>query len=639
MKLRLSILLTLTFIANISVAQIVNPVKWSFTQTQENDTTILLHYKAEIESGWHLYGTELPDGGPHPTTITYTTMDGAETAGTIEADRSATETYEPLFEQLLTWYSGEVTFTQKIRITSPRYKIEGYVRYMGCNDMTCLPPTTEEFLFTPQATEADDASANPSVENSQSGIPASWTPVTSAIKQMDNAVSTAGRPLWYIFIAGFIGGLIALVTPCVWPMIPLTVSYFIKQEGNRRRAIRKALLFGISIIAIYLALGLIITTLFGASTLNDLSTNAYFNIFFFLLLIIFAISFFGAFNLEFPASWTTRLDAKADAATGFLGIFLMAFTLALVSFSCTGPIIGTLLVEAATSGITTGPAVGMFAFALALAAPFTLFAIFPSAIRTMPKSGAWMNSVKIVLAFLELAFALKFLSVADLAYGWHILDREVFIALWIIIFFLLGLYLLGKLRFEHDSETQHVSVPRLFLAMISLAFSVYMLPGLWGAPLKAISAFAPPLHTQDFNLYDNEVHALFTDYDEGMGYAARMGKKVVVDFSGYGCVNCRKMEATVWTDPTVRNMLEEDFVLITLYVDDKTPLKEPFTITENGKTRTLKTVGDKWSYLQRSKFGANAQPFYVMLDNVGNPLTHSYTFDENPDNFAKWLKR
>lgn len=639
MKLRLSILLTLTFIANISVAQIVNPVKWSFTQTQENDTTILLHYKAEIESGWHLYGTELPDGGPHPTTITYTTMDGAETAGTIEADRSATETYEPLFEQLLTWYSGEVTFTQKIRITSPRYKIEGYVRYMGCNDMTCLPPTTEEFLFTPQATEADDASANPSVENSQSGIPASWTPVTSAIKQMDNAVSTAGRPLWYIFIAGFIGGLIALVTPCVWPMIPLTVSYFIKQEGNRRRAIRKALLFGISIIAIYLALGLIITTLFGASTLNDLSTNAYFNIFFFLLLIIFAISFFGAFNLEFPASWTTRLDAKADAATGFLGIFLMAFTLALVSFSCTGPIIGTLLVEAATSGITTGPAVGMFAFALALAAPFTLFAIFPSAIRTMPKSGAWMNSVKIVLAFLELAFALKFLSVADLAYGWGILPRETFISLWVLIFALMGLYLLGAIRFKHDTPVQYLSVTRLFLAIIPLSFALYLVPGLWGAPLKSVSAFLPPVSTQDFNLHDIEAEAVFDDYDKAMTYAKEQGKPVFVDFSGYGCVNCRKMEAAVFTDSRVKELLDKKYVFVKLMVDDKRPMAEPMKVVENGKQKTLRTTGDKWSFLQRYKFGANAQPYYLLLSPSGEPLASPYGYNENIDAFVEFLQK
>ncbi len=442
----------------------------------------------------------------------------------------------------------------------------------------------------------------------------------------------------YIFLAGFAGGLLALLTPCVWPMIPMTVSFFLKRNKQRRKAIQSALAYGLSIIVIYLILGLLITGIFGASALNDLSTNAIFNILFFLLLVLFAVSFFGAFELVLPSSWTNKLDSKADSTTGIISIFFMAFTLVLVSFSCTGPIIGTLLVEAASQGSVTGPAIGMFGFALALSIPFSLFAIFPTWLQSMPKSGGWLNSVKVTLGFLELALALKFLSVADLAYGWRILDREVFLVLWIVIFALLGIYLLGKLKLKHDSDLDYVSVPRLFFAIISFAFAVYMVPGLWGAPLKAISAFAPPLYTQDFNLYKGEVHAAFDDYEAGMAYAEKVGKPVMIDFSGFGCVNCRKMEAAVWIDPKVKNMLENDYVLITLMVDDKASLPKTLEIKEHGKTRKLRTIGDKWSYLQRSKFGANAQPFYVLLDNEGKPLGPSYAYDENVDNYLKFLK-
>ena len=444
--------------------------------------------------------------------------------------------------------------------------------------------------------------------------------------------------LWLIFLAGLAGGFLALFTPCVWPIIPMTVSFFLKRSENKSRGRRDAVLYGLAIIFIYVVLGILITAIFGASALNSMSTNAVFNLLFFALLVLFAVSFFGAFEITLPASWSTKLDAKADSTAGFLSILFMAFTLVLVSFSCTGPIIGTLLVEVASSGSLLAPAIGMLGFAVALAIPFTFFAFFPSLLKSMPRSGGWLNKVKVVLAFLELALALKFLSVADLAYGWRILDREVFISLWIVIFVLLGLYLLGKLKFAHDSESKHTSVLGTFLAIISFSFAVYMIPGLWGAPLKSISAFTPPLTTQDFNLYDAEVHAQFTDYDLGMKYAAEQGKPVVVDFSGYGCVNCRKMEASVWTHPKVKGLLENDYVLITLFVDDKTPLKNPFSVEENGKTRTIKTIGDKWSYLQRIKFGANAQPFYVMLNNQGLPLNSPFTFDENPDNFIKWLE-
>ena len=442
-----------------------------------------------------------------------------------------------------------------------------------------------------------------------------------------------------LFFAGFVGGLVALVTPCVWPMIPMTVSFFLKRSKDRKKGIRDAAIYGLAIIVIYLALGLSVSALFGADALNNLATNAYFNIFFFLLLVVFAASFFGAFEIVLPASWTTKMDQKADSATGLVSIFFMAFTLALVSFSCTGPIIGTLLVQAATSSSGfLAPAVGMFGFALALALPFTLFAIFPGLLQSMPKSGGWMNSVKVVLAFIELALALKFLSIADLAYGWHILDREVFLSLWIVIFILLGLYLLGKLRFPHDSPQEKTPIPALFLAIVSLSFAVYMMPGLIGAPLRAISAFAPPLKTQDLNLYKNEVHAQFDDYETGMAYARQVGKPVIIDFSGYGCVNCRKMEASVWVDAEVKKLLEEDYVLITLMVDDKKPLAEPMVVQEDGHEVKLRTIGDKWSYLQRVKFGANAQPFYVLLDHQGKPLAPSRAYDEDVPAYISFLK-
>jgi thiol:disulfide interchange protein DsbD len=445
--------------------------------------------------------------------------------------------------------------------------------------------------------------------------------------------------LWWIFISGFIGGIIALLTPCVWPMIPMTVSFFLKRNAaSRKKAVSQAIVYGVAIIAIYLALGLLITAIFGASALNNLATSAVFNLIFFALLVLFAISFFGGFDLVLPASWTNKMDSKAESASGTLSIFFMAFTLVLVSFSCTGPIIGTLLVEAATWGNILSPTIGMFGFALALAIPFALFAIFPSWLQTMPKSGGWLNAVKIVLGFLELAFALKFLSVADLAYGWGILDREVFLVLWIVIFALLGMYLLGKLKFPHDSEVEHVSIPRLFLAIFSFAFAIYLVPGLWGAPLKAISAFSPPMYTQDFSLYDGEVRPKYTDYESGMAYAKQVGKPALLDFSGYGCVNCRKMEASVWTDPRVKNIIDNEYVLITLVVDDKTRLPEVIEVEENGRITRLKTVGDKWSYLQRHKFGANAQPYYIALDNEGKPVGPSYAYDENVEKYIEFLQ-
>lgn len=669
----------LACLSTAAQAQIHTPVKWKFDLKDSGSPEKELLFTATLEKGWHLYDMNLPEGGPVSTSFSFETVRGADLVGAPAATTKPTTVFDPLFDMELRWFGETVTFVQKVKVTdAKKFKIEGEVEYMACNDENCLPPERESFVFdnsrlavisssvpvedtpdvAPDATKvaADSLPVIPGetvaaeagkgavdtaapVAGELTDNAALWAPVVNDLKAYGDSIVSAADTSWFIiFITGFIGGLIALLTPCVWPMIPMTVSFFLKRTKNRRKAIRDALTYGASIIIIYLLMGLLITAVFGASALNDLSTNAIFNIIFFALLVVFAVSFFGAFELVLPASWTNKMDAKADTTTGLLSIFFMSFTLVLVSFSCTGPIIGTLLVQAASMGSAVGPAIGMFGFALALSIPFSLFAIFPSWLQSMPKSGGWLNSVKVVLGFLELALALKFLSVADLAYGWRLLDREVFVTLWIVIFVLLGLYLLGKIKFSHDSDVKYVSVPRLFMAIVSLAFALYMVPGLWGAPLKAISAFAPPLYTQDFNLYNNEAHAAFDDYETGMAYAKKVHKPVLIDFSGYGCVNCRKMEASVWTDPEVKQIIENDYVLITLMVDDKTKLLEPITITENGKTRKLKTVGDKWSYLQRSKFGANAQPFYVLLDNAGKPLAPSYAFDENVNKYIDFLQ-
>lgn len=658
-------------------AQIHTPVKWKIKLEDSGKPEKEIVFTAVADKGWHLYDMNLPAGGPVSTSITYETMKGAELVGKVVSSVAPTSVYDELFAMNLRWYSGTVTFTQKIKVTDAKaFKLAGELEFMACNDETCLPPERVEFSFNRKnitmtdagvvAGESDDQAAADSLSLAQGADSLSvsadgenagqlvnptkiaealsdnvdlWTPVIDELKAFgESPLDGTDSSLLFIFLAGFAGGFIALLTPCVWPMIPMTVSFFLKRTKNKKKAIKDAVMYGVSIIVIYLALGLLITGIFGASALNDLSTNAVFNLLFFALLVLFAVSFLGAFEMVLPSSWTNKLDAKADSTSGILSIFFMAFTLALVSFSCTGPIIGTLLVQAASMGSIVAPAVGMFGFAFALAIPFSVFAIFPNMLQSMPKSGGWLNSVKVVLGFLELALALKFFSVADLAYGWRILDRETFLVLWIVIFAMLGFYLLGKIRFSHDSELKYVSVPRLFMAIVSLAFAVYMVPGLWGAPLKSISAFAPPLYTQDFNLYEDEVHAQFDDYEAGMAYAKKNNKPVMIDFSGYGCVNCRKMEASVWTNPGVKQIIENDYVLITLFVDDKTKLPEVIEIEEHGKTRKLKTVGDKWSYLQRSKFGANAQPFYVLLDNNGKPLSHSYAYDEDVNKYIQFLQ-
>lgn len=565
-------------------AQMVNPIHW--TGETRGDS---IYLTATIDEGWHLNIIDIPAEGD--------------------------------FDEE---YAG--TFTVALPNTG-----EVEVRYNACDDKQCIAPET--FAYTPE---------NQIAANTEEVIAA----------EEDGSESEAGSNLWMVFLMGLLGGLMAIFTPCVWPIIPMTVSFFIKRNGAARgttnaSAIRDALFYGLSIILIYVGLGLLITLIFGASALNALSTNAVVNIIFFLILVVFAASFFGAFEITLPSSWSTALNAKSSKTSGFLSIMLMAFTLVIVSFSCTGPIIGTLLVEAAGKSLLA-PTIGMLGFAIALALPFSLFAMFPSVLKKMPKSGGWMNTFKVTLAFLELALSLKFLSVADLAYGWHILDREVFVALWIVIFALLGFYLLGLISFPHDDEDhKKTSVTRFFLATISLSFAMYMVPGLWGAPLRAISAFAPPMSTQDWVCTGNggatgaesvNGQITFVDYEEGMAYAREHNMPVFLDFNGYGCVNCRKMEAAVLTKPEVEEHMHK-YVLISLIVDDKTALAEPIVLEENGRKVTLKTVGDKWSYMQRTEYGANAQPYYVQLNPDGSRLVEStYSYDEDIDKFLEWLK-
>lgn len=635
------------------LAQIQEPVKFNSELKRISETEAEIVFNAVIDKGWHVYSTELGDDGPISATFNVDNISGAEVDGKLLPQGNEMEKMDPIFGMKVRFFESKATFVQKIKITDEKFNIKGYLEYGACNDENCLPPTSVDFEFSGTANAASISAGNDNKtveDNAPSAIALTplkigatdkidyWKPVINELNSFGEHAGEESMSWIYIFLTGLAGGLLALFTPCVWPIIPMTVSFFLKRTKDKKKGIRDAWTYGASIVVIYLTLGLAITLVFGASALNALSTNAVFNILFCLMLLVFAASFFGAFEITLPSKWSNAVDSKAEQTTGLLSIFLMAFTLSLVSFSCTGPIIGFLLVEVSTTGSVVAPAIGMLGFAIALALPFTLFALFPSWLKSMPKSGGWMNVIKVTLGFLELAFALKFLSVADLAYGWRILDRETFLALWIVIFALLGMYLLGKIKFPHDDDGQKVSVPRFFLALISLSFAVYMVPGLWGAPLKAVSAFAPPMQTQDFNLYKNEVHAKFTDYEAGMEYARANHKPVMLDFTGYGCVNCRKMELAVWTDQNVSKLLTEDYVLITLYVDDKTKLAEPIKVTENGKERTLRTVGDKWSYLQRSKFGANAQPFYVLVDNEGMPLNKSYSYDEDIKLYIDFLE-
>lgn len=662
----------LLLVAMFCNAQMADPVKFKSHLKTGSTAEAEIVFDGKIAHGWHVYSTNLGSDGPIEASFHVDKKDGVELVGKLTPRGHEISMMDNMFGMKLRFFENSVQFVQKVKFTKPTYTLKAYLEYGACNDEMCMPPTQVNAHFSGKSPAIDgkaaadeksaddvaetlkaggldssmvkagavdsvavaDSAAAPQLDNAE--VQKLWTPVIKELAKFDKPVSNS---LLYIFLAGLVGGFLALFTPCVWPIIPMTVSFFLKRNKDRKKAIREAITYGVSIVVIYVALGLIVSLLFGASALNALSTNAIFNILFCLLLVVFAASFFGAFEITLPSSWSNKIDQKSDETSGALSIFLMAFTLSLVSFSCTGPIIGFLLVAVASEGSIVAPTIGMLGFAVALAIPFALFAMFPTLLKSAPKSGGWMNVLKVVLGFIELAFALKFLSVADLAYGWHILDRETFLALWIAIFSLLGLYLLGIFNFPHDDENRRTNVPQFFLALGSLAFAFYMIPGLWGAPLKAVSAFAPPMNTQDFNLYKNEVHPRFKDFEAGMAAARLEGKPVMIDFTGFGCVNCRKMEAAVWTDAKVADMLNNKYVLISLYVDDKTPLPEQITVTDtDGTQRTLRTVGDKWSYLQRHKFGSNTQPMYILLDNEGKPLTGSRSYDEDINEYMDFLK-
>ena len=668
MKKILSTTLLLLFALSV-MAQMMDPVHFTSKLNELKGGEAELVFSATIDPGWHVYSTNLGNDGPISATFNAVKMDGVEPIGKLQTRGKEIKQYDKLFEMELRYFERAVTFVQKVRFTKPQYDIDCYIEYGACNDQACLPPSEAplkvqgkspvvedkaektpepEAPVVPATPVIKDSVASDSVATDSVSTAATdlWQPVIEELRAMgSDSENIADHSLLYILLMGFVGGLLAVCMPCIWPIIPMTVSFFLKRaKSDKKKGIRDAITYGLSIIVIYLALGLLVTAIFGSDMLNAMSTNAVFNIFLFLLLVVFALSFFGWFEIKLPDSWANSVDTKATETSGLLSIFLMAFTLVLVSFSCTAPIIGLLLVETTTSGNWLAPALGMFGFALALALPFTLFALFPAWLKQAPKSGSWMNTLKIVLGFIELAFALKFFSVADLAYGWHLLDREVFLSLWIVIFALLGAYLCGWLKFQTDEigGELHKPMPVVCImgGLVSLAFALYMVPGLWGAPCKAVSAFAPPMNTQDFNLNNKVVEAKYTDYEEGMAAAKAEGKPVLIDFTGFGCVNCRKMEAAVWTDPTVADLLTKDYVLISLYVDDKQPLRESFDVTDaNGNTKTLRTVGAKWSWLQSTKFGANAQPFYVVLDNDGQPLSGSRAYDEDITGYVNFLKK
>ncbi len=687
MKRIVSLLTLYIYIGAVALAQFQNPVNITAAQKKVADDAIEIVFQGTVEAGWHVYGTDIADGGPTRAELTLEKLQGLKPDGKLRATGKVHKAMDEMFGMEVSYMEGTASFAQRFIITEPEYEVVGYLTYGACNDENCIPPTDVEFSFKGEGAPSnssvkgekspsdspvkgeDKVTSEPTLPSDSTSIvsPSSkdstkevsplrgdlegslWTPVVDELKAFEAGAETTDRSLLGVFLLGLLGGLIALLTPCVWPIIPMTVSFFLKRTDDKRKGIRDAITYGVSIVVIYVLLGLLVTLLFGASALNALSTNAVFNIFFFLMLMVFGASFLGGFEITLPSSWTNVVDKKSGSTTGLLSIFLMAFTLSLVSFSCTGPIIGFLLVEVSTTGSILAPTIGMLGFALALALPFTLFAMFPAWLKSMPKSGNWMNCIKVCLGLLEIAFALKFLSVADLAYGWHLMDREVFLSLWIVIFAMMGAYLIGWIRFPHDEDEYdemgeviqrpRTGVTRFFMALVAFAFALYMVPGLWGAPCKAVSAFAPPMQTQDFRLDDSSVEARFNDYDEGMAYAKAHAMPVMLDFTGYGCVNCRKMEAAVWTDPQVAGLMKEKYVLITLYVDEKTPLPEKMTVRENGADVTLRTVGDRWSYLQRSKFGANAQPFYVLLDGDGHPLTGSYSYNEDVAAYLNFLEK
>ena len=669
-------------------AQMVDPVHFKAELKTGNGAEAEIVFNATIDQGWHVYSTEIGEDGPIEATFNVVKMEGAELVGKLVPKGNVIKKMDKLFGMELKYFEGEATFVQKIRFTKPEYDIDCYLEYGACSDASCMPPSEvalKQSGKSPLLSEKRDVKSekegadkkeieedkkeieedrgqmsNAEKANTDSASVISltsdvspltsemnlWEPVVDELRSLGSGEDLAEKSLWWLLLMGFLAGLAAVCMPCIWPIIPMTVSFFLKRsKDDRQKGIRDAITYGLSIMVIYVGLGLLVTAIFGSDTLNSLSTSAVFNVFLFLLLVVFACSFFGWFEIKLPDSWANSVDTKASQTSGLVSIFLMAFTLVLVSFSCTGPIIGMLLVQTTTTGNWLAPAIGMFAFALALALPFTIFAMFPSWLKSAPKSGSWMTTIKVVLGFIELAFSLKFLSVADLAYGWHILDREVFLSLWIVIFAMLGAYLVGWLKFQEDEIGGNLNKPMpvvcILVGMLSFAFSVYMVPGLWGAPCKAVSAFAPPISTQDFNLSEKVIEAEFNDYESGMATARSKGKPVFLDFTGYGCVNCREMEGTVWTDPRVSSKLKNDYVLISLYVDDKTPLKEPIVVTDaQGNQKTLRTVGAKWSYLQSHKFGANAQPFYVAVDPfTGKPLTGSRGHNKDVSAYVDFLNQ
>jgi len=614
-------------------AQIQDPVKWNFEIEAVDENEVDLIIRADIDAGWHLYSQDAGEG-PVPTSFTFFENENIKTKGKVK-EGVPHEEYDPNFESVLRYFDTEAIFKQRIKLlTEESTLLKGELQFMVCNDGMCLPPEWVDIQI-----------------------------VLPAAAEISLGTQASNEGLWSIFIIAFLSGFVALLTPCVFPMIPMTVSFFTKQSKNKAAGIKNAIIYGLSIIGIYVFLGVVVSNLFGADTLNNMATNVYFNVAFFFLLIIFAASFLGAFEITMPNSWINKADSASDRG-GLLGIFFMAFTLALVSFSCTGPIVGTLLVEAASGGSYVGPIVGMFGFSLAIALPFAFFAAFPGWLNSLPKSGGWLNSVKVVLGFLELALAFKFLSNADLVLQSHLLEREVFIAIWIIIFTLLTMYLLGKLKLSHDSNLPHVSVGRLFMAIVTGAFTVYMIPGLWGAPLKLINAFPPPMHYSEspYGVGNTQVGSVvsdhseedghhlgpqgimvFHDYDTGMEYAREVNKPVMLDFTGWACVNCRKMEEQVWSDPAVKKILSEEMVLISLYVDERTKLSETdqYETTIAGKTKKVRTVGDKWMVMQAEKYKINSQPYYLVLDHDENSLIEAANYQDygSVEVFKDWLDR
>lgn len=667
----------LLFICISAFSQWEDPVSFSVTKKRTAPDEITVTFKGVIDAGWHVYSTDIGSGGPTATSFNIDKSTGIKPLGKLKAVGSVKRMKDPVFNMEVSYMEGTCVFEQRLQIVDKNYSLKGYLEYGACNDRNCMPPTAVDVALegtdgpvavdekqpsddatdkledkksedsnadTISSAKGDTAVASTAIADSASIVVEGdlWSSMIDELKSLGDTNQEGSAKnetgLIWLFLMGIVGGLLALFTPCVWPIIPMTVSFFLKRSEKRSRGILDAIIYGLSIIIIYVGMGLAITLIFGASALNALSTNAVVNIFFCLLLIVFGVSFLGFFELTLPSSWSNKADAKAGKTSGLISIFIMAFTLALVSFSCTGPIIGFMLVEVASMGNIAGPLVCMLGFALALALPFSFFAMSPALLKKMPKSGKWMNTIKVILGFVELAFSLKFLSVADLAYGWHILDREVFIIIWLVLAILLGCYLAGWLKLPIDGKKR--SKPnkvRVALSVLSFAFAIYLIPGLLGKPLPAISAFTPPMYTQHIRLFGENVEAKFTNYEEGMAYAREHNMNVLLDFTGFGCVNCREMEQKVWNDPQVADMLTNDVVLISLYVDDKTALPEHIEVTENGKTTTLRTVGDRWSYLQRVRFGANAQPFYVLTDADGHPLKPAYTFDTDVDKFVEFL--